>query len=204
MTDTTGQPEELLRAARAGDPAAFGALLERYRRRLAFQARRRIGRRLRGKVDPADLVQEAFLDAHRNFAGFVGTTEAALRAWLRQILATRIADLMRRYVGARARDVRLEARMVTAPTGRSRGPRPALVARTRSPGAQAAHREQARLLADALDRLPPHYREVIRLRQIEGLPLAQVAGRMGRSPDAVQKLWRRGLGMLRKMLQAVA
>ena len=47
----------------------------------------RLGRRLRGKVEPSDLVQEAFLEAHRDFDAFRGTTSAQLLSWLRQVLA---------------------------------------------------------------------------------------------------------------------
>jgi RNA polymerase sigma-70 factor (ECF subfamily) len=197
-------PEALLPAARAGDQAAFGALLELYRRYLALLARLRIGRLLQGKVDPADLVQETFLDAHRNFAGFAGTTEPEFVAWLRQILATRIADLMRRYVGAQARDVRLEAQTAADLDESSRGLSEMLIAPTSSPSLQAARREQAVLLADALDQLPAHYREVIILRQLEGLPFAEVGRRLGRSEDSVQKLWLRGLMLLRQSLQVLS
>jgi RNA polymerase sigma-70 factor (ECF subfamily) len=69
-----------------------------------------------------------------------------------------------------------------------------------SPSGQAARREQAVLLADALDRLPEHYREVIVLRHLEGLPFAEVARRLGRSEDGVQKIWVRALAGLRLAL----
>src|SRR5436305_2472459 len=104
MTD----PERLLQEARGGDAAAVGRLLEQYQRYLALLARVQIGQRLQGKVDAADLVQETFLEASRGFIRFRGTTEAELLRWLRQILATRLADLLRRYLGTQGRDVRLE------------------------------------------------------------------------------------------------
>ena len=65
-------PEELLRQARAGSSPALGELLELYRSYLALLARVQIGQRLQGKVDAADLVQDAFLEAHRHFAQFRG------------------------------------------------------------------------------------------------------------------------------------
>jgi RNA polymerase sigma-70 factor, ECF subfamily len=65
-------PEALLARARAGDAAARGELLERYRAYLALLARLQIGRRLQGKADPADVVQETFLRAHRDFGRFAG------------------------------------------------------------------------------------------------------------------------------------
>src|SRR5579864_732387 len=104
----TEEPEDLLREAKAGDAATLGRLLELYRRYLSLLARVQIGRRLQGKVDASDLVQETFLDAHKNFGGFRGGSEAEFVAWLRQILAANLADLLRRYLAAQGRDVRLE------------------------------------------------------------------------------------------------
>src|SRR5947209_1725062 len=103
----TSDAVHLLQATRAGDAASLGRLLELYRRYLALLARVQIGQRLQGKVDASDLVQETFLDAHRNFARFRGTSEAELTRWLRQILAAKLADLFRRYLGTQGRDVRL-------------------------------------------------------------------------------------------------
>ena len=87
--DTPGPPtEDLLRRARAGDEDARGRLLEAYRSYLALLARLQLGRDLQGKVDPSDLVQEVFLEAHRDWGQFRGQTEGELRAWLRRMLAT--------------------------------------------------------------------------------------------------------------------
>jgi RNA polymerase sigma-70 factor (ECF subfamily) len=90
------EPDDLLARARAGDAEALGRLLDPFRPYLALLARLQVGRRLRGKVDPDDLVQEAFLKAHRHFPTFAGETEAELAGWLRQILARAAADLARR------------------------------------------------------------------------------------------------------------
>jgi hypothetical protein len=109
MDSTAGtDPERLLAGARAGDGQALGQLLERYRNYLTLLARVQIGRRLRGKVEDADLIQDTFLEAHRHFGTFRGTSEGELVSWLRQILAANLANLLRRYYGTRRRDVRLE------------------------------------------------------------------------------------------------
>src|SRR5438128_11285985 len=100
--------EGLLVRARAGDDGVLGQLLERYRAYLTLLARLQIGRRLQGKADCADLVQDTFLEAARHFPRFRGETEPELAAWLRQILAGCLAHLVRRYCGTKARDVRLE------------------------------------------------------------------------------------------------
>src|SRR5438105_6875984 len=105
---TTPDPEELLRRARAGSASALGELLELYRNYLALLARLQIGRRLQGKVDPADLVQETFLEAHRDFAQFRGSTDVEFAAWLRRILVRNLANLLRSFYGTQGRDIRLE------------------------------------------------------------------------------------------------
>jgi RNA polymerase sigma-70 factor (ECF subfamily) len=196
----TADPDQLLRGARAGDGATLGRLLELYRRYLVLLARVQIGQRLQGKADASDLVQETFLNAHRNFAQFRGATEGELVAWLRQILAYNVANLVRRYLGTRGRDVRLERDIADAFNRSSATLQGGLVAPLASPSQQASRREQAVLLADALEQLSPDYREVIVLRHLEGLTFPEVARRMGRSLDSVEKVWMRALARLRQML----
>jgi RNA polymerase sigma-70 factor (ECF subfamily) len=195
-------PEDLFQEARGGDPAAVGRLFELYRRYLTLLARVQIGQRLQGKVDPADLVQDTFLDAHRGFARFRGTTEAELVAWLRQILAANLADLLRHYLGTKGRDVRLEREIREAIDQSSVLLDRGLIASQSSPSQQAVNREQAVLLADALGELPDNYREVIVLRHLEGLTFPEVARRMERSVDSVEKLWMRALVQLRQIMGA--
>jgi RNA polymerase sigma-70 factor (ECF subfamily) len=194
------EPEHQLALARAGSMSALGQLLESYRDYLTLLARLQISKRLQSKVDPADLVQETFLQAHAHFAGFRGNTEAELVSWLRQILATSLANLVRHYCGTQRRDVRLERDLADALDESSRALDRALVAKHSSPSQRAAHREQAVLLANALARLPAEYREVIILRHLEGLKFADVAHKMGRTVDNVKKMWTPALAELRALL----
>jgi RNA polymerase sigma-70 factor, ECF subfamily len=196
----TVQPEHLLRDAREGDPGSLGRLLELYRHYLALLARVQIGKRLQGKVDASDLVQDTFLEAHRNFLGFRGETEAEFVHWLRLILAANLTDLIRRYVGAQARDVRLEREIEHGLDHSSVLLDQGLVAPLASPSQQAARREQGVLLAEALSQLPEAYRETLVLRHLEGLTFPEIATRMDRSLDSVQKLWMRALVQLRKVM----
>src|SRR5438067_11423777 len=174
-------PEQLLCLARAGSGPALGQLWELYRNYLSLLARLQIGRRLQGKVDASDLVQETFLRAHRDFAQFRGNSEEELLSWLRQILSARLSDLIRHYVGAKRRDVRLERELGVELDESSRVLDQGLVAPHSSPSQQAARREQAVLLADALGQLPEDYREVIILRQMEGLSFPDGASRLGKT-----------------------
>jgi RNA polymerase sigma-70 factor (ECF subfamily) len=199
--DTPGLDVELLRLARAGDADTLGRLLDGYRNYLGLLARLQLSRTLQGKADPADLVQETFLKAHRDFDQFRGATEPELMAWLRTILATTVANFVRHYLGTRGRDVRLERRVADELDQSSRALDGGLVARISSPSERAQKREQAVLLADALESLPPAYGEVIILRHLEELSFPEIARRLGRTVDSVKKLWLRGLAKLRERLE---
>jgi RNA polymerase sigma-70 factor (ECF subfamily) len=193
-------PEQLLALAHAGSAPALGQLLELYRDYLTLLAQLQLRRRLQSKVDASDLVQETYLQAHEHFGRFRGRTEGELVSWLRQILATTLANLVRHYYGTQRRDVQLERDLAAELDESSRVLDQSLVARHSSPSQQAARREQAVLLANALARLPADYREVIVLRHLEGLKFAEVARRMGRTIDSVKKQWTPALAALRAAL----
>jgi len=195
------EPEQLLAQAKAGDSPALGRLLERYRAYLLLLARVQIGRRLQGKVDESDMVQEACLGAHRDFDQFRGTTEPEFLAWLRQILASLLANVVRHYQGTQRRDVRLERQLADDLNRSSQALDRGLAAVQSSPSQQASRREQAVLLAEALSRLPAEWRELLVLRHLEGLTFPEVAQRLGRSVDSVKKLWPRALANLRRLLE---
>jgi RNA polymerase sigma-70 factor (ECF subfamily) len=197
LLDEARQPE----ATDAVRAQILGRLLDHYRGYLGLLARLQLSRQLQSKGDPSDLVQEAFLEAHRDFLNFRGTTEAEFVAWLRQILVTNLANWVRRFRGTRCRDVDLERSLAIDLDQSSQALEQSLAAPGSSPSQGAARREQAVLLAEALEELPQEYREAILLRSIEGLTFPEVAERMNRSIDSVTKLWARGLVQLRGLLR---
>jgi RNA polymerase sigma-70 factor (ECF subfamily) len=193
-----------LQQARSGNQKALGALLKSYEPYLTLLSRVQIGRRIQGKVDPGDVVQEVFLQVNRQFSQFRGTTEAEWVAWLRRILAGELALMLRRYIGTKARDVKLEHELVAALDQSAQSMNFDIADSISSPSQRASRREQAVILASALDQLPEDYREVIVLRHLEGYSFAEVAARMGKSDDSVQKLWVRALGKLRRAMESVS
>jgi RNA polymerase sigma-70 factor (ECF subfamily) len=196
-------PIDLLNRAQSGEGGELiGRLLEHYRGYLRLLARLDISRRLQGKVDGSDVVQEVFLQAHRSFPEFRGATEAEFAAWLRTILATRLANIYRRYYNTQRRDVRMERDLGAELDRSSRAMSEGLVAPDSTPSSKAMRRERAVLLADALSSLQADYREVITLHHLEGLTLPEVARRMERTVGSVEKLWIRALSGLRRSLGA--
>ena len=192
--------ESLLHQARAGDEAARGRLLELYRNYLRFMARALISQPLQARLDASDVVQETFLKAYREFTGFLGSSEPELVAWLRQILVRTVADQVKRH-RARGRDYRREEPLEAVLDRSSAVFQERLAARLSSPSGHAIRREQAVVLADALETLPPDYREVFVLRILEHVPIEEIAARMNRSVNAVRKLWTRAMVALEKALE---
>jgi len=195
--------EETLRRARGKDREALGSLLEQYGNYLTLLARTQIGRRLQGKADAADLVQETFLQVHQHIANFRGSSEAELLTWLRTILAAVLSNHVRRYLGTQQRDARLEQALAVELDDTSGFLQQGLVAATSTPSRQASKREALLVLADALEHLPEDYRQVIMLRHLEGLPFAEVATRMGKTVPSVQNLWVRALHRLKQTVGEV-
>jgi RNA polymerase sigma-70 factor (ECF subfamily) len=204
--DLRSGPEatRLLTQARLANGKELGALLELYRDYLGVLAGARLGARLRGVINPSDLVQQTFLEACRDFGQFQGTTEVQWRAWLRRILAHNLAALVERHVRARKRDIRRQVsleKIFAAPWDLAAGLGAALASPVSSPSAQARQREATAVLTDQLARLPAPQREVLRLRNLEGQAFGEIARRMGRTPGAVRVLWVRALDRLRLLLK---
>lgn len=190
-----------LQRARSGDREALGALLEHYRPYLALLGRLEIGRRLQSKFDAEDLMQDVCLEVQRGFRRFRGTTEDEFVAWLRAILAGRLANLLRHYHGTRGRNPRLERDLNEALDQSSQALDGALVASGSSPSERAVRHERAVLLARALESLPADHRDVLLLRHGEDLSFPEVARRMGRTVDSVKNIWARSLGKLRQSME---
>lgn len=165
--------------------------LERFRSYLHLLARRRLG----GRIDPSDVVQQTLLEAHRAAGDFRGTTDAERAAWLRRILERNLADAARGLARAK-RDVSRE-RSLDDDSAELGG---WLAADQSSPSRRADRHEQAVRVADALAGLPEAQREALVLQHWHGLTLAEIGGRLGRSPEAVAGLLKRGLKRLRESL----
>jgi RNA polymerase sigma-70 factor (ECF subfamily) len=193
--------EKLLSRARAGDGEALGRLLEAYRSYLTLLARVQLGRHVQSKVDPSDLVQEAFLEAHRDFHQFQGQTDAELLAWLRRLLVHNLANEVRRYRTQR-RDLRLERQLAAELDESSQALERGLIAAGSSPSARAARSEEGLRLAEALERLPADARDVLLLRHFQRLTFPEIARRLGKTLDTVKHVWLRSLGRLRDDLEA--
>jgi RNA polymerase sigma-70 factor (ECF subfamily) len=174
-----------------------GLDLEQYRPILRMLAGARLDPRLRGKVDPSDLVQDSLLKAHANFQQFRGQTAAELQAWLRRILANEIAQAVRRYLtGPRGLEQSLEAELEESSVRLERW----LVDLDIGPEERAQRAEQLVRLTKTLAGLPEDQRIVLEMRYLQGHSPPEIGALQGRTTAAVAGLLRRGLQALRDVL----
>ncbi len=196
MADPEKEAAEWLLAARTGSADALGQVLETCRNYLLLVAERELDPNLRAKGGASDLVQETFLKAHRHFARFQGDSEAELRAWLRRLLLNNLADFGRLY---RETEKRCLGREVELGTDSAVGqPGAQLAASEPSPSRQLMTQEQSQAVRCALEQLPDDYRQVLVLRYHEERSFEEIARLMGRSTNAIHKLWLRAIKRLQQ------
>jgi RNA polymerase sigma-70 factor (ECF subfamily) len=185
----------------ARDAPPDGQLLDRFRAYLRLLARLHLDPRLRGKLDPSDLVQQALLQAYQALDQLRGRNDAEVAGWLRQILARALAQAVRDFARDK-RDVARELSLEQALGESSARLERWLAAEQSSPGDQAERNEEALRLAEALEQLPEAQREALVLQHWQGRSLAEIGAHLGRTPGAVAGLIKRGLKQLRQVLAA--
>ncbi len=190
----------LLDAARHGSTEDLGRLLQVYRNYLTILASSQLDRRLRRRMNASDLVQEAMLNAHRDFDKFQGRSVGEFFAWMRQILINCLHHAVEANVKTKARDIRCEVSLDDARVALDRSFANFarfLADRGPSPSAPVQQREDVLALANLIGGLRSEYREVIVLRSLQGLSFDEVAEQMGRRSGTVRMLWLRAMDKLR-------
>jgi RNA polymerase sigma-70 factor, ECF subfamily len=196
-----GSPAYGRRLFQVGDVSPDSAeALEPFRRYLEVLARVHLDPRLRGKLDPADIVQQTLLRACVALPDLRGQSVECLAAWLRKILARTLADTVKHYQRDR-RDVDLERALEADLDRSSSGLAGGLAADQTSPSQVAQRNEELLRLADALADMPEPLREVVLLNHCRGQTLQEIANHLGKSVPSVASLLRRGLEALRHRLQ---
>lgn len=197
LAHDSAETQRLLEQARAGTTGAVDRLLERHRAYVCRFVELRLDPQLRARVDPSDVVQEAQMEAVRRLDGYLGNAPMPFRLWLRQIAQDRLLMLRRHHRGARRRAVTREAAL---PDESSLAFARQLLAAGTSPSERLAASELAQRVRQAVAQLPEADREIVLLRNFEGLSNQEVAQLLNIQPATASQRYGRALLRLRKLL----
>jgi RNA polymerase sigma-70 factor (ECF subfamily) len=173
--------------------------IEEYMNYLRLLARLQIDPRLRGKLDPSDVVQQTLLAAHEKREQFRGSGDAEMAGWLREILANKLAQAGREFA-SRKRDLALEQSLHVALEKSSLHLEEFLADQQPAPGERLIRNERVLRLAGAMAQLPEDQRLAVEMKHLQDFTIAEISQVMGRSEPSVTGLLRRGLAQLRRLL----
>lgn len=197
--------DALIRRATGGDQSALADLFARHRSRLRQVVRLRMDRRLQGRVDPSDVLQEAFIDLAEKLPEFGRKESLPFFLWLRLVTLERLLRVHRRHLGAamRAADREISLHRGALPNASSASLAAQLLGRITSVSRAAARAELRVLLEEVLDRLAPSDREIIALRHFEELSNEEAAEVLGLNPPATSKRYVRAMLRLKDSLAGI-
>jgi RNA polymerase sigma-70 factor (ECF subfamily) len=204
MADPSSDAADAEAHLRGGDESAVAPLFERYRDRLKKMVRLRLDRRLQGRLDASDVLQEAFLDA-RTKAGDFAAKGMPAYLWLRLVVTERLLILHRHHLGAKMRDAAQEVSLYRGgpPAASTHSLANLLLGRLTSPSSAAARAERQLRLQEALDGMDPLDREVLALRHFEELSNGETAAVLGLTKTAASNRYVRALKRLKEILSAL-
>ena len=205
MSQDEALEADLIRRATAGDEAALAALFERYRGRLRQMVRLRLDPRLQGRVDPSDVIQDAYLDLSRKLRELAVRPDLPFFLWLRLVVGERLLRVHRHHLGASMRDVGREISLHRGalPGASSTSLAAQLLGRVTTASRIAARAEMQRLLQDAINTMDPIDREVIALRHFEELGNTETAQVLGISKSGASSRYIRAVMRLKKELASI-
>jgi RNA polymerase sigma-70 factor (ECF subfamily) len=205
MNPMSADPDDidrLLQQAAGGDPESWAALLDRYRDRLRRMVAFRLDGRLRSRVDPSDVIQDACLEAWQHLGEYVKRPGTPFFLWLRGIASMKLKELHRHHLGARMRDARREVCLDAGarPDATSAALAAQLLGQMTRPSVAAIRAERKVRLQLALGSMDPVDREVLALRHFEHLSPAEAAQVLGIKEKAAGMRYVRALRRLKEIL----
>jgi RNA polymerase sigma-70 factor (ECF subfamily) len=205
-SSAAGDSEEtdlLLQQAVTGDRQSWGALLARHQQRLLRMVALRLDRRLQGRIDPADVIQEAYLEASQRLPAYLEQRPMPFFLWLRFLVDQKLVELHRHHLDAKMRDAGREVSLNRGSSSQTNSAALAehLLGNLTGPSEAARRAEMASSLQQALEGLDPLDREVLALRHFEQLSNAETAAVLSIQESAASKRYVRALKRLREILQ---
>lgn len=200
MSHRNEEPDALLRRASEGDAEAQTLLFANARRRLRQMVAVRMDQRLKTRIDPSDVVQEAFAEAFQLLPEYLIEQPLPFYPWLRQLAWNRLVDLHRRHLLAQKRSVLREEAQLALPDASVAQPAERLAANDASPSGQLVQKELRGRVQAALVQMKDADREVLVLRYLERLSTAEISAVLGIREGAVKVRHFRALERLRALL----
>jgi RNA polymerase sigma-70 factor, ECF subfamily len=202
MADKSSETKCLLERAAQGDSEGWSRLMTEHRDRLRRMIAVRLDRRLQGRIDASDVIQEAYLEAWSRLGEYLRTPTMPFFLWLRFLVGQKLITLHRRHLGVRMRDPSLEVALYGAvfPEASSAALAAQLVGKDTRPSVAAIRAEMKLHLQEALNSMEPLDREVLALRHFEQLSRAEIASLLNASEAAVSKRYIRALRRLKELL----
>jgi RNA polymerase sigma-70 factor, ECF subfamily len=204
-SQNSNETNRLLQHVADGDQESWGELLTRHEDRLQRMVAFRLDQRLQGRIDPLDVVQEAFLEASEHRAEFFQNPSVTLLLWLRGIVGNKLLELHRFHLGTRMRDAGREVSLYrgTMPEASSAALAAQLMGHATRPSEAAVRAEVKIRLQEALNVMDPIDREVIALRHFEQLTLAETAHVLGIKEKAAGMRYLRALKRFKDILASL-
>ncbi|MBX3438874.1 MAG: sigma-70 family RNA polymerase sigma factor [Planctomycetaceae bacterium] len=185
---------------RRGGQEAVARLFSQYRDRLERMVRFRMDPRLSGRVDPDDVLQEAYLEIDRRVQDYIDRPSVPVFVWMRQMTWQTLIDIHRRHIIAKARNVSQEVSRMPGPGLTSASLAAQLVGHLTSPSQAAIREERLQRVRIALDGMDEIDREVLALRHFEQLTNNEVADVLGLQKAAASNRYVRALSRLKQTL----
>ncbi len=205
MTAEPNNPDELMTRAAAGDQDALAQVFALHRERLRQMVRLRLDRRLQGRLDPSDVLQEAYLDFSRRLPEYAREQTMPFYLWLRFLTGQRLIDLHRQHLGTKMRDAGQEVSLYRGalPHASSVSLAAQLLGRLTSASRAAIRAETQIHIQEALNSMDPLDREVLTLRHFEVLSNDETAAVLGIKKSAASNRYIRALKRLKEILARV-
>jgi RNA polymerase sigma-70 factor (ECF subfamily) len=202
MANEPDADELLTSRIRAGDHHALGEFFARHSERLRRMLRLRLDRRLQGRIDPEDVLQEAYVDALRRLGEYAANPRLPPFLWLRMLTVQRLQTLHRLHLGAKCREAGRELSIFNGslPAADSRSLAAQLLGRMTTPSRAAIRAEIQIKIQEALDAMDPIDREILALRHFEELNNNETAAVLGIHKAAASNRYVRALRRLKDIL----
>jgi RNA polymerase sigma-70 factor (ECF subfamily) len=193
---------ETLRRAAEGDPGALGQAFSQHRPRLRRMIQIRLDRRLQGRIDPSDVLQEAYLEVARSLADYLKDPQISFYLWIRFITGRKLQAIHRHHLGTLARDAGREVSLHRGalPQASSVSLAEQLLGRYASPSEAAVKAELQIRVQEALNGMDPIDREILALRHFEEMSNAETAQLLGIGEAAASHRFVRALRRLKASL----